>query len=185
MPKNDKDAKAAAVPPRTREALMFEERLAKVTKRMTDEGRPMKVVSRHRTREQQAALYAQGRTAPGYIVTDASGEPGRESHHQTGTAADSFFPNRKLYDRYGAIAKEEGLTWGGDWRKDPKDPKSRLGPDPAHIQLGQYPPGRKPLPAQPWETVPGRADHYSDAKVTNPPRSSGTLGALMGYFGKK
>lgn len=74
-----------------------------------------------RTAEEQDALYAQGRTKPGSIVTYARGcDYG--SQHQWGIAFD-FFQNipGHAYDDYGffrnvgTLAKSVGLAWGGDW----------------------------------------------------------------------
>lgn len=83
-----------------------------------------------RTTQEQDALYAQGRTAPGSIVTNAKGST-YSSQHQWGIAIDFYLDmdingdgNKKddafnnstgLFDRVGAIAKSIGLGWGGDW----------------------------------------------------------------------
>ncbi len=70
---------------------------------------------------EQDALYAQGRTAPGSIVTNAEGST-YSSQHQWGIAFD-FFKNIKgeeyndnsFFTKIGALAKSIGLGWGGDW----------------------------------------------------------------------
>lgn len=83
-----------------------------------------------RTTAEQDALYAQGRTAPGNIVTNAKGST-YSSQHQWGIAIDfyldmdvdgdgdkkddAFNDSTGLFDRVGAIAKSVGLGWGGDW----------------------------------------------------------------------
>ncbi len=83
-----------------------------------------------RTTQEQDALYAQGRTTPGSIVTNAKGST-YSSQHQWGIAIDFYLDmdingdgNKKddafnnstgLFDRVGAIAKSIGLGWGGDW----------------------------------------------------------------------
>ena len=74
--------------------------------------------------EAQAALFAQGRTAPGPIVTNA--RPG-ESWHQFGCALD-VVPLRNgkpvwgtkgadgtLWALIGDIGQEHGLEWAGRW----------------------------------------------------------------------
>lgn len=64
---------------------------AKVTAllaRMDALGIPFKVMETLRSRARQEQLFAQGRTAPGQIVTHVSGKPGDESRHQSGNAAD-------------------------------------------------------------------------------------------------
>lgn len=83
-----------------------------------------------RTVEEQDALYAQGRTLPGNIVTNAKGST-YSSQHQWGIAVDfylnmdvdndgsksedAFNNSTGLFDRVGEIAKSIGLGWGGDW----------------------------------------------------------------------
>lgn len=79
-----------------------------------------------RTSAEQAALWAQGRTAPGPVVTWA--KPG-QSKHEAGRAFD-VVPLRAgvpvwgtsgqdgaLWRRLGAIGEGVGLTWGGRWSK--------------------------------------------------------------------
>ena len=83
-----------------------------------------------RTKAEQDALYAQGRTAPGNIVTNAKGST-YSSQHQWGIAIDfyinmdvdgdgdkkddAFNNSTGLFEQVGAIAKSVGLGWGGDW----------------------------------------------------------------------
>lgn len=76
----------------------------------------------YRDAASQASLYAQGRTKPGRIVTNA--KPGY-SWHQHRCAFD-FVPliNGKpvwndvpLYIRCGAIAESVGLEWAGHWTR--------------------------------------------------------------------
>jgi peptidoglycan L-alanyl-D-glutamate endopeptidase CwlK len=70
--------------------------------------------------EYQEKLYAQGRTAPGNIVTNA--KPG-SSVHEYACAMDFAvqvegvldWGHRPYYLTCGRIAKSLGLTWGGDW----------------------------------------------------------------------
>ena len=76
-----------------------------------------------RTVAEQDALYAQGRTKPGSIVTNAKGSS-YSSQHQWGIAADFYRADGKgayneagdYFNRVGAIAKQLGLAWGGDWK---------------------------------------------------------------------
>ncbi|MGL4248947.1 MAG: M15 family metallopeptidase [Lactococcus garvieae] len=74
----------------------------------------------YRTEERQDYLYAQGRTRPGNIVTNAKGAE-RQSYHQWGLAVD-IFQNLKgsEYERsflktVGEIAESIGFEWGGRW----------------------------------------------------------------------
>lgn len=73
-----------------------------------------------RSPAEQEALYAQGRTKPGKIVTNARAG---ESYHNYGLAFD-FVPmvggkpawdNRDLYTKAGGIAESVGLEWAGRW----------------------------------------------------------------------
>lgn len=90
---------------------------------MEAEGHPITPVSKNRTAEEQAALYAKGRTKPGSVVTEKTGKPGDESKHQTGDAVDFAFlkdgqpsyGEKHPWDLLGTKAKEVGLEWGGDW----------------------------------------------------------------------
>lgn len=75
-----------------------------------------------RTVEEQDALYAQGRTKPGNIVTNAKGST-YSSQHQWGVAFDfyrndgtgAFNESDQFFERVGAVGKSLGLGWGGDW----------------------------------------------------------------------
>jgi hypothetical protein len=86
------------------------------------EGLDMGVASGFRSVKSQNALYAQGRTAPGSVVTNARGG---HSWHNYGTAADMAFnkddgglswSGRENWDRYGEVAEKSGLEWGGAWK---------------------------------------------------------------------
>ena len=85
------------------------------------EGIDLVVTQGLRTMEEQAALYAQGRTAPGPIVTNA--KPG-SSWHNFGLAFDvavvqggkvTWPTDEALWQKIGAIGKAQGLIWGGDF----------------------------------------------------------------------
>ena len=100
----------------------FRGRLERVIERMEQEfGYTVEVIETGRTQERQDALFAQGRTAPGPIVTWT-----RSSRHSHGLAADvtidGGWSDRSAFARLAAIAEEEGLR--------------TLGPrDPGHIEL--------------------------------------------------
>lgn len=84
-----------------------------------------------RTKAEQDALYAQGRTTPGEIVTNAKGST-YSSQHQWGIAVDiyldmdvdgdgqksddAFNNSTGLFERIGAIGVSIGLGWGGTWK---------------------------------------------------------------------
>lgn len=87
------------------------------------EGRniPVFITSTLRAFHEQGRLYAQGRTAPGSIVTN---ERGGESRHNHGLAFDvafrtppaqSPFGDENPWEEIGAIGRGLGLEWGGDW----------------------------------------------------------------------
>jgi peptidoglycan L-alanyl-D-glutamate endopeptidase CwlK len=87
-------------------------------RRLAAEGLTFKVIQGRRTPEEQAALYAKGRTAPGPKVTWTL-----RSRHLTGRAIDiALFSGKnvvwesKHYTRAGEIGEELGLVWGGRWK---------------------------------------------------------------------
>lgn len=106
-----------------------------------------------RTIAQQNALYAQGRTKPGRIVTNASGN---NSLHVHGVAIDIVpvgplgIPLSKRYllewaalHRYkniASIAKQLGFEWGGDWTSFPDKPHLQYTQG---LTLAQFKSGRK------------------------------------------
>ena len=85
------------------------------------DGIALVVVGGLRTLDEQQALYDQGRTTPGPVVTNA--KPG-SSWHNYGLAFDvailangsATYPNdADLWNRVGAAGKRVGLQWGGDF----------------------------------------------------------------------
>ena len=88
-----------------------------------------------RTYERSNELYAQGRTAPGHIVTNARGG---FSHHNHGLAVDcypflagdtgdlNYKAGSPQFKAMVHALKTQGLFWGGDWRSIV---------DPPHFQL--------------------------------------------------
>ncbi len=95
-----------------------------VTK-MKQAGYDILITSGLRTYEEQDKLYAQGRTTPGAIVTNAKGG---QSFHNFGVAFDCVplidgKPNwNSPYTLTSKIGKECGLEWGGDWATFPDKP---------------------------------------------------------------
>ena len=90
-----------------------------------------------RTQAEQDALYAQGRTTSGSIVTNCKYP---RSLHNWGVAWD-FCRNEKgreyddsdlFFEKVGAIAESLGLVWGGHFKNI----------DRPHIQLAQYAPDK-------------------------------------------
>lgn len=78
------------------------------------------IISGHRTYAQQSALYEQGRSRPGNIVTNA--RPGFSNHnfslaYDIGIFAEGkYLGSSGLYSLAGEIGKQLGLVWGGDWK---------------------------------------------------------------------
>jgi len=84
-------------------------------------GIDLRVVRGYRSLETQQKLYNQGRITKGGIVTNAL--PGY-SFHNYGWAVDvceytDGKPNwqSKRWDEIGEIGKNNGLNWGGDWKR--------------------------------------------------------------------
>lgn len=100
-------------------------------------GLPVLVTQTFRTQAEQEALYAQGRTQPGMIVTNARYP---NSAHCWGVAFDvcrnvrgrEYDDSDGFFGQVAAIAKRYGLTWGGDWKTLVDKP---------HFELTEYMPG--------------------------------------------
>ena len=103
-----------------------------LVQKATAMGIRIKVISGFRTYEEQAALYAQGRTTPGPIVTNA--RPGY-SNHNFGIAFDigvfegnNYLPESPKYKAVGALGIDIGLEWGGSWKTIVDAPHFQLRP---------------------------------------------------------
>jgi len=81
------------------------------------------VTSTYRDNESQDALYAQGRTAPGKIVTNAKGG---QSFHNYRCAVDvvplingkpCWDVKNPVWQKVGAYGKASGLEWAGEWKR--------------------------------------------------------------------
>lgn len=95
-------------------------------------GITIEVISGLRSWAQQSALYAQGRTKPGRIVTKA--RPGSSYHNYglaidlglfaSGKYLDEADPRRadRIYRELGALAATMGLEWAGNWKSFPEGP---------------------------------------------------------------
>jgi len=79
------------------------------------------VTSTYRDSESQNALYAQGRTTPGNIVTRAKAG---QSWHNHRCALDvvplingkAVWDDQAIWKQIGEIGKSCGLEWAGDWK---------------------------------------------------------------------
>lgn len=93
----------------------------KFIERCKEAGVDVLVTSTYRDHESQNALYAQGRTAPGKIVTKAKGG---QSFHNHKVAFDvvplvngkAIWNDEGLWRKIGQIGQEVGLEWGGNWK---------------------------------------------------------------------
>ena len=99
----------------------LQEKVAQLKDLCAKEGLALGIGECFRTVAEQDALYAQGRTTKGSIVTNAKGSS-YSSQHQWGIAFDFFknikgheFDDAAFFTRVGALAKSIGLAWGGDW----------------------------------------------------------------------
>ena len=99
----------------------LQQKIEELRRLCTSEGLALGIGECFRSVEEQNALYAQGRTAPGAIVTNAPGSS-YSSQHQWGIAFDFYenvagkaYDNIRFFNRVGALGKSVGLGWGGDW----------------------------------------------------------------------
>ena len=110
--------------------------LIDAAEKVVDPNLAIRIVQGLRTIEEQNALYAQGRTTPGSIVTNAKGG---SSYHNYGLAIDICwlfadangeyqYNDKKSWAQGGNfrkvinIFKEAGYTWGGDFKSIPDAP---------------------------------------------------------------
>lgn len=96
------------------------ERAVRFFDTMESMGLRPRVVQGFRTTEEQNALYAQGRSTKGKIVTNARGG---ESFHNYGLAIDIAFLNDdgsvdfNVSEEIGKLGESFGFEWGGRWKK--------------------------------------------------------------------
>ena len=92
----------------------------------------IKIISGFRSYAEQDALYAQGRTAAGAIVTHARAG---YSNHNFGIAFDvavfegnAYLGESPKYQAVGVIGMDLGLEWGGNWKTIVDQPHFQLRP---------------------------------------------------------
>ena len=138
-----------------RDITLCHPRLQALTAQLVDKcvgaGLPIKIGESFRSVAEQDALYAQGRTQPGSIVTNARGSS-YSSQHQWGIAADFYRADGKgaynesgdYFKKVGELAKNLGLGWGGDWKSLKDNPHfqwdGRGKYTSAMVRAGKYPP---------------------------------------------
>ena len=123
-------------------------------------GIPLRVTYTLRSMASQAALYAQGRTAPGPVVTKA---PAGHSFHNFGLALDVVpvellvlpewgdIPEHQartdaLWVRVGAIGKRIGFRWGGEFARFRDRPHFEWSGD---LTLADLRAGKRPITPSP------------------------------------
>ena len=117
-------------------AAKFEPFLVAVESAMSAKGVTVEVISGLRSWAAQAALYAQGRTKPGRIVTKA--RPGSSWHNyglaidlglfKSGVYLDEKKPAEadKLYAEIGKLAAAHGIEWAGNWKTFTESPHFQI-----------------------------------------------------------
>lgn len=101
-----------------------------------DKGLKVRITQGFRSFAEQDALYAQGRTKPGKVVTNARGG---YSMHNWGVAFDFcrddgqgvYNDTDGFFSKVGSVGKSIGLEWGGDWKSITDKPHFQL-PDWGH-----------------------------------------------------
>jgi len=97
-------------------------RVEKFIELCDEEGIDLLITSTYRDNESQEALYEQGRTRPGKIVTNA--KPG-ESWHNYRCAVDvvplvngkpNWDGSDPIWQTIGELGEQAGLEWAGRWR---------------------------------------------------------------------
>ena len=109
------------------------EKVAELKRLCEEKGLKIGISECLRTKEEQDALYAKGRTAPGSIVTNAKGST-YSSMHQWGVAFDFYRNDGKgayndtdgFFTKVGEVGRRLGLEWGGDWKKPVDKPHFQL-----------------------------------------------------------
>lgn len=110
-------------------------RLRKLTNELVTacerKGIPIKITQGYRSKAEQDALYAKGRTKPGNRVTNARGG---YSMHNWGVAIDfcrndgkgAYDDSDGFFAKVGKVGKSLGLEWGGDWKSIKDKPHFQL-----------------------------------------------------------
>jgi peptidoglycan L-alanyl-D-glutamate endopeptidase CwlK len=106
---------------------VFVQLLSHLQEHFASRGVVPRYISGNRTWEEQDAIFAQGRTKPGPIVTKARGG---ESRHNFGLALDiglfkgkEYLTKSPLYKEIGqVVAKFPQIEWGGSWKSIVDEP---------------------------------------------------------------
>jgi len=120
-------------------------RVEKFINSAKDAGIDLLVTSTYRDNESQNALYAQGRTKPGRIVTNAKGD---QSFHNYRCAVDVvpllngkpvWDAENDIWQKVGDFGIAAGLEWAGNWTKFREMPHFQYtnGLNLADLQIGK------------------------------------------------
>ncbi|UII32164.1 M15 family metallopeptidase [Fulvivirga ulvae] len=98
----------------------FRKKVERFLSRAAKEGIELRVTSANRTCREQDELYAQGRTKPGKIVTNAICGKSSHNYHKAVDVVE-FAGGKPLWENprwehIGRLGEKEGLEWGGRWR---------------------------------------------------------------------
>jgi peptidoglycan LD-endopeptidase CwlK len=131
-----------------------------------------KIIGGTRTFAEQDALFAQGRTVPGKIVTNARGG---FSNHNFGIAWDigifkgtAFLDESPQYDEAGQIGKDLGLEWGGNFSSIIDKPHFQCRTGKTLAELRALVKAGKPVPVLPLALLVPLATTFDGAKLTAP-----------------
>ncbi|MDF2002688.1 M15 family metallopeptidase [Bacillus pumilus] len=161
---------------------VVKESAIEMIKQAYKEGIYVQITSGYRSFAEQNKLYAQGRTAPGKIVTNAKGG---QSNHNYGLAIDyvllsadgkkALWTVNEKWRRVAQIGKSLGFSWGGDWKSFKDYPHLEMM---GGMTLSQLQAGKRPVlvsllsnkvSAKPINTTPVKS---SPSKSTNKPKTS-------------
>lgn len=163
---------------------------AKVTEFLAEckkRGLPVQITDTWRTVAEQDALYAQGRTKPGSIVTNCKGSDYQSPHmwgfafdvcrndkdspyyNDKGKTANGFGDGDSMFTKFGLAGEAVGLCWGGRFTSYP-------GGDKPHFELDTYLPSHSTATLKKQYVTPekfkatwGTSGSSPAATVTIPP----------------
>lgn len=110
---------------------LLELKIKQLTSLCNNEGLKIRVTQGYRSKAEQDALYAQGRTKAGKIVTNAKGG---YSMHNWGVAFDicrndgrgPYDDSDGFFTKVGKLGQSIGLEWGGSWKSIVDKPHFQL-----------------------------------------------------------
>lgn len=137
------------------------------------QGLKIKITDTLRNKAEQDALYAQGRTKPGNIVTNVKYP---NSMHNWGVAFDfcrndgagAYNDTDGFFSKVGSIGKSIGLEWGGDWKSIVDRP---------HFQLPDW--GSTPAKLKTLYGTPDNFISQNGGKVMLPTLKKGSKNGLV------